>query len=177
MGGWSRLHNSSRISHRCFRFSRSISRRSRHFISAGWNHRAKLPGQRVRDRRPIRERPLECERRTATLLVRFPKFHLRADRHLRLRRGEAHPYTPLLSGHPSRRLAGGTAVDKSGISVNGYAPTLQSYEFAAGAWLGRNELLKASYEILHPQGASGTQDNVFGFEFVVRVNSLGWAFR
>lgn len=74
-------------------------------------------------------------------------------------------------------LTGGSVVDKSGVSANQFASTLQSYEFAAGTWLGRNELLKASYEWLHPQGSTGTRDNVLGFEFVVRVNSLGWAFR
>ena len=74
-------------------------------------------------------------------------------------------------------LASGSVLDKSGVSANQFSPTLQSYEFGAGSWLGRNELIKASYEILHAEGSSGTRDNVLGFQFVVRVNSLAWAFR
>lgn len=74
-------------------------------------------------------------------------------------------------------LTGGNVVDNTGVSASQFASTLQSYEFGAGSWLGRNELLKASYEILHPQGFTGTRLNVIGVQFVVRVNSLAWTFR
>ena len=74
-------------------------------------------------------------------------------------------------------LKGGNVVDNTGVSSSQFAPPLASYEFAAGSWLGRNELLKASYEWLRPQGGSGTRDNVVGIQFVVRVNSLAWSFR
>jgi hypothetical protein len=46
-----------------------------------------------------------------------------------------------------------------------------------GYWLGRNELLKGSYEWLQTAGGSGTRANVLGAEFVFKFNSLAWSLR
>ena len=74
-------------------------------------------------------------------------------------------------------LKPGSVKDDSGITSSQFASTLQAYELAAGYWLGRNELLKGSYEWMHIEGVSGTKTNVLGMQFVVRFNSLGWTFR
>ena len=74
-------------------------------------------------------------------------------------------------------LSPGRAADNSGVSVAEFASRLTAYELGAGYWLGRNELLKGSYEWMHIQGTPGTKTNVLGMQFVVRFNSLGWTFR
>jgi hypothetical protein len=74
-------------------------------------------------------------------------------------------------------LSPGSAEDKTGASVGQFASRLTAYELGAGYWLGRNELLKGSYEWMHIQGVSGTKTNVLGMQFVVRFNSLGLTFR
>ncbi len=72
-------------------------------------------------------------------------------------------------------LNSGAVADKSGASASEFAPGLRSYEVGAGYWLGRNELLKGSYEWLEIGGTSGTRFNVVGAEFVFKFNSLAWA--
>jgi len=74
-------------------------------------------------------------------------------------------------------LSPGSVRDLSGITSNEFAKRLTAYELGAGYWLGRNELLKGSYEWMHSEGGSGTRSNVVGVQFVVRFNSLGWTFR
>jgi hypothetical protein len=74
-------------------------------------------------------------------------------------------------------LGTGAVADKSGASANQFASTLRSYELGVGYWLGRNELLKGSYEWLEIAGSSGTRTNVLGAEFVFRFNSLAWSLR
>jgi hypothetical protein len=74
-------------------------------------------------------------------------------------------------------LKPGSVEDSAGVTSGQFASTLQAYEFGAGFWLGRNELLKGSYEWMHIQGLSGTRFNVVGMQFVVRFNSLGLTFR
>jgi hypothetical protein len=71
----------------------------------------------------------------------------------------------------------GGVTDTSGVSAGAFAAGLRSYELGAGCWLGRNELLKGSYEWMHAEGSTGTRTNVLGMQFVVRFNSLGWTFR
>jgi hypothetical protein len=71
----------------------------------------------------------------------------------------------------------GAVTDKSGASASEFAAGLRSYEAGVGYWLGRNALLKGSYEWLHAVGSSGTRTNVLGAEFVFRFNSLAWSFR
>ncbi len=72
----------------------------------------------------------------------------------------------------------GAVEDKSGASATNFAPAIRSYEFGGGCWLGRNELVKASYEWLRIAGSGlGTKTNVLGAEFVVRFNSLGWSWK
>jgi hypothetical protein len=74
-------------------------------------------------------------------------------------------------------LKPGSVADNSGVTSGQFASTLQAYELGAGYWLGRNELLKGSYEWMHIQGLSGTKFDVVGMQFVVRFNSLGLTFR
>jgi hypothetical protein len=73
-------------------------------------------------------------------------------------------------------LSTGRVSDTSGASASSFAPALSSYELGGGYWLGRNELIKASYEWLHLAGSSGTRTNVLGVEFVVKLNSPAWSF-
>jgi len=74
-------------------------------------------------------------------------------------------------------LSTGAVADKSGASASDFAPGLRSYELGVGYWLGRNELLKGSYEWLQIAGSSGTRTNVLGAEFVFKFNSLAWTLR
>lgn len=71
----------------------------------------------------------------------------------------------------------GSVVDNLGVTAGEFAKKLRVYELGAGYWLGRNELLKGSYEWMHSEGGTGTRTNVLGMQFVVRFNSLGWTFR
>ena len=72
-------------------------------------------------------------------------------------------------------LYSGRVVDEDGISVDQFAPYLESYEFAAGFWVSRNQLLKGGYEWLKTQGVSGTKADVLGVQYVVTLHSLAWA--
>ncbi|HLW76074.1 MAG TPA: hypothetical protein VKS01_03795 [Bryobacteraceae bacterium] len=74
-------------------------------------------------------------------------------------------------------LATGSVADSSGATATEFAPALASLEAGGGYWLGRNELIKASYEWLHIEGSPGARANVLGAQFVYRFNSLGWSFR
>lgn len=74
-------------------------------------------------------------------------------------------------------LSTGAVRDTSGVSAGSFAPAIGSYELGGGLWLGRNELLKASYELLHLPGYTTSSNNVLGVEFVMRFDSLAWSFR
>jgi hypothetical protein len=46
-----------------------------------------------------------------------------------------------------------------------------------GFRVNRLQLLKAGYEWLHTDGVSGSQNNVFGLQFVTSIHSLSRAIR
>jgi hypothetical protein len=54
---------------------------------------------------------------------------------------------------------------------------MASYEFAAGCWLNRHQLLKIGYEWLDVQYQGGTHNNVLGVQLVTSIHALNWAFR
>jgi hypothetical protein len=72
-------------------------------------------------------------------------------------------------------LSRGAAVDIKSISTNKFAPSIASYELAAGWWLNGRQLLKASYEWLEHQ--TGTRFNVLGVQLVKTFRALDWPFR
>jgi len=74
-------------------------------------------------------------------------------------------------------LTTGRVADTSGVTASSFAPWQQSYEFAGGWWLGRRELLKASYEWLKIEGRFGTKSNVLGMQFVYSLPALSASFR
>ncbi|MBZ5611295.1 MAG: hypothetical protein LAP38_23785 [Acidobacteriia bacterium] len=67
-------------------------------------------------------------------------------------------------------------VDKQEVSAAEFAPSIASYEMAAGSWLNRHQLLKASYEWLKIQPLTGTRFNVVGFQLVTTFHAVDWAF-
>ena len=71
----------------------------------------------------------------------------------------------------------GSVADKHGESSDEFAPTIGSYEFAAGCWLNRRQLLKVGYEWLKIEHQGGTRDNVLGVQLVTSLHPLNWAFR
>jgi hypothetical protein len=71
----------------------------------------------------------------------------------------------------------GAVADTMGVTAPSFAPGVGSYELGGGCWVGRNELVKASYEWLHIPGYMTTSNNVLGVEFVVRFNQLAWSWR
>ncbi|HEV8039367.1 MAG TPA: hypothetical protein VGP62_10935 [Bryobacteraceae bacterium] len=71
----------------------------------------------------------------------------------------------------------GRVSDNKGISADDFAPKMASYEFAAGCWLNRHQLLKIGYEWLDVQYQGGTHDNVLGVQLVTSIHALNWAFR
>ena len=74
-------------------------------------------------------------------------------------------------------LKSGGAVDKKGISTSEFAPRMGSYEFAAGCWLNRRQLLKVGYEWLAIDHEHGTRNNVLGIQLVTSFRPVNWAFR
>jgi len=66
--------------------------------------------------------------------------------------------------------------DNGGIVVDRFLPNRQSYEIAVGYRLNRFQTLKVGYEWLKTDGVSGTQNNVFGVQFVTSVHSLSKSF-
>jgi hypothetical protein len=70
----------------------------------------------------------------------------------------------------------GRVVDKTGVSANEFAKYLRSYELSVGFWLARNQLLKGSYEWLRTEGRSGRRTDVLGFQYVVTLHPIAWAF-
>ena len=70
----------------------------------------------------------------------------------------------------------GGARDHTGSSIGQFAPGMASYELAAGAWINRHQLLKASYEWLKIENVPGTTFNVLGFEFVTTFHAFDRAF-
>jgi hypothetical protein len=74
-------------------------------------------------------------------------------------------------------LSPGGAVDKQGISTSKFAPSIASYELAAGWWLNRHQLVKTSYEWLNIEHQPGTRFNVLGIQLVTTFRALDWPFR
>ena len=62
-------------------------------------------------------------------------------------------------------------------SDEGFAPNVQSYEFAVGFRPNRWQLLKVGYEWLRGEYVSGTRDNVFGIQLVTSIQALSKAIR
>lgn len=81
-----------------------------------------------------------------------------------------------LAGRPGW-LSPGAAVDTKGISTNKFAPSIASYELAAGWWLNRHQVLKTSYEWLNIEHMPGTRFNVLGVQLVTTFRALDWPFR
>ena len=67
--------------------------------------------------------------------------------------------------------------DRNGRSPQPFQPNIQVYELALGFRVNRLQLLKVGYEWLHTDGVSGSQNNVFGVQFVTSVYSLSKAIR
>jgi hypothetical protein len=74
-------------------------------------------------------------------------------------------------------LQPGRVTDKSGVSASSFAGELQQYELAAGFWINRFQMIKASYEWMKIQGVSGTQFNVLGVQLVSNFHQLAWGFK
>ena len=70
----------------------------------------------------------------------------------------------------------GGAADKTGVSTSQFAPSIASYELAAGSWINRHQLLKASYEWLRIENVPGTKFNVLGFQFVTTFHAYDRVF-
>ena len=70
----------------------------------------------------------------------------------------------------------GRVADNQGVSAAEFAPKMASYEFAAGCWLNRHQLLKVGYEWLDIQYQGGTHNNVLGVQLVTSIHALNWAF-
>ena len=70
-----------------------------------------------------------------------------------------------------------SVLDNTGVYAAHYAGRLQSYEAATGFWITRNQLLKFSYEWLKPENTTGTRFNIFGFQYVIKLDPLVMAFR
>jgi hypothetical protein len=62
-------------------------------------------------------------------------------------------------------------------SDEGFAPNVQSYEFAVGVRPNRWQLLKVGYEWLRGEDISGTRDNVFGIQLVTSIHAISKALR
>ena len=71
----------------------------------------------------------------------------------------------------------GGAADNTGASTGQFAPSIASYELAAGSWINRHQLLKVSYEWLKIQNLPGTKLDVLGFQFVTTFHAWDQAFR
>lgn len=67
-------------------------------------------------------------------------------------------------------------VDTSGEAADHFLPNRQAYEVAAGYRLNRFQTLKIGYEVFNTNGSSGTQNNVFGVQFVTSIHALSKAF-
>ncbi len=74
-------------------------------------------------------------------------------------------------------LKPGHVADNQGIRADEFAPKMASYEFAAGCWLNRHQLLKVGYEWLDVQYQGGSHNNVLGLQLVTSIHALNWAFR
>ncbi len=59
-------------------------------------------------------------------------------------------------------LKPGGATDATGASTSQFSPWIASYELGGGWWLNRHQLLKASYEWLRIEHASGNADQCSG---------------
>jgi hypothetical protein len=67
--------------------------------------------------------------------------------------------------------------DRNRRSPLSFQPNVQGYELVLGFRVNRLQLLKAGYEWLHTDGVSGSQNNVFGLQFVTSIHSLSRAIR
>ncbi len=81
-----------------------------------------------------------------------------------------------LAGRAGWMTPGGAA-DNAGASTSQFAPSIASYELAAGSWINRHQLLKVSYEWLKIQNLPGTRLDVLGFQFVTTFHAWDQAFR
>ena len=66
--------------------------------------------------------------------------------------------------------------DDSGGEAEHFLPNRQSYEFAVGYRVNRLQTLKVGYEVFRTTDVPGSQDNVFGVQFVTSVHALSKAF-
>jgi len=81
-----------------------------------------------------------------------------------------------LAGRAGWMTPGGAA-DNTSASTSQFAPSIASYELAAGSWINRHQLLKVSYEWLTIQNLPGTKLDVLGFQFVTTFHAWDQAFR
>ena len=70
----------------------------------------------------------------------------------------------------------GSVKDDSGGEAEHFLPNRQSYEFAVGYRVNRFQTLKVGYEVFRTTDVPGSQDNVFGVQFVTSVHALSKAF-
>ena len=71
----------------------------------------------------------------------------------------------------------GGAADNTGVSIGQFAPSIASYELAAGSWINRHQLVKASYEWLRIQNMPGSRLDVLGVQFVTTFHAWDQTFR
>jgi hypothetical protein len=74
-------------------------------------------------------------------------------------------------------LRPGRVTDTAGITASRFAPTLTSYELAAGFWLNRHQLVKASYSWLFSAGETGIRYDVYGIALITRFTPPALSFR
>ncbi|HET9220147.1 MAG TPA: hypothetical protein VFR18_24420, partial [Terriglobia bacterium] len=67
-------------------------------------------------------------------------------------------------------------VDTSGDAADHFLPNRQAYEVAIGYRVNRVQTLKFGYEVFNTTGSTGTQNNVFGVQFVTSIHALSKAF-
>jgi hypothetical protein len=120
---------------------------------------------------------MERERGMAKILVRLTQFHCGAVVQFGIRGSQERLAPRIYVAARAGWLNAGGVTDKSGGSASQFTAGLRSYEVGVGYWLGRNELLKGSYEWLQIAGSSGARTNVLGAEFVFKFNSPAWTFR
>jgi hypothetical protein len=70
----------------------------------------------------------------------------------------------------------GRVKDNFGGETEHFLPNRQSYEFAVGYRVNRFQTLKVGYEVFRTTDVIGSQDNVFGVQFVTSVHALSKAF-
>jgi len=65
---------------------------------------------------------------------------------------------------------------KGTLNPRFYAAFRGGYEFAVGYRVNRFQTLKVGYEVFRTTDVPGSQDNVFGVQFVTSVHALSKAF-